>query len=470
MADRNAQLLVDRIVTARGGAGAIGVAARLKNARVRIARRHDDGAPVHERGVHAQQRCFLAAVHVQRAAHGRHRLVIELTLLPQRAQGIDERTHLACHRAKARGRAEEISIRPGHVVVADHGNISRRLGVRGPFFCRLHHLLRGGLAHLAQAHLRTGFLGRLGRDLRHGMVGAVGAVINNGQFDLGHDSPLLSKHCVKPQFTHKYPINLSKISRRHIGFIDVALRSMTPLCRRLHEFADQHAAVHAGKTSENEPMKLYSYFRSGTSYRVRIALHLKGLDYEYIPVNLLADEQDGTAFRAINPQGLVPALTTDDGVLIQSPAIMEWLEERYPNPPLLPADATGRARVRALAALIGCDIHPINNRRILQALRHDFGAGKAAVLHWCAHWISEGFDALDALLATDTQRDPGFCYGDGPTLADAYLIPQIASARRFEVDMQRWPRLLAIDTACNALDAFQRAAPQRQPDATGASK
>lgn len=215
-------------------------------------------------------------------------------------------------------------------------------------------------------------------------------------------------------------------------------------------------------------MKLYSFFRSGTSYRLRIALNLKGLDYSYVAVDLRQDEQAGAAYRAINPQGLVPALQTEDGVLLQSPAIMEWLEERYPSPPLLPQDAAGRARVRALAALVGCDIHPINNRRILQTLRHDFKADEAAVQRWCSRWISDGFDALDALLAQDSRRSASYCYGSTPTLADAYLIPQIASARRFQVDMARWPRLLAIDQACNALDAFRAAAPAAQPDAAAA--
>ncbi len=212
-------------------------------------------------------------------------------------------------------------------------------------------------------------------------------------------------------------------------------------------------------------MKLYNFFRSGTSYRLRIALNLKGLSPEYVPVDLRTEQHLGAEYRALNPQGLVPTLVTDDAqVLIQSPAILEWLEERYPEPALLPADAAGRARVRAMAALVGCDIHPINNRRILEYLRHQFGCDEAAINAWCSTWISAGFDALEALLAADPGRG-AFCFGNAPTLADVYLVPQIDSARRFKVDLSRWPRLLAVDEACRALDAFERAAPGCQPDA-----
>ncbi|MDD0837488.1 maleylacetoacetate isomerase [Curvibacter sp. HBC61] len=212
-------------------------------------------------------------------------------------------------------------------------------------------------------------------------------------------------------------------------------------------------------------MKLYNFFRSGTSHRLRIALNLKGLKPEYLAVDLRRDEHLGAAFKAVNPQGLVPALVLDGGeVLIQTPAILEWLEETHPQPPLLPTDAAGRARVRALAALVACDIHPVNNRRILETLRHQFGADEAAINAWCGRWISDGFDALEALLAADPQRGR-FCFGDRPTLADVTLVPQIESARRFQVDLGRWPRLSAIDAACAALPAFADAAPGRQPDA-----
>ena len=211
-------------------------------------------------------------------------------------------------------------------------------------------------------------------------------------------------------------------------------------------------------------MKLYSFFRSGTSHRLRIALNLKGIATDYVAVDLRVDEQQKEAFKAINPQGLVPALDTGEQLMIQSPAIIEWLEEKYPTPALLPADADDRAHVRALAAMVGCDIHPINNRRILQTLRKQFGADEAAVNAWCGHWISEGFDAYEALLAADKKRGR-FSFGDTPTLADLYLIPQVESARRFNVDMNRWPLISAVDQACGELDAFKRAAPMAQPDA-----
>lgn len=212
-------------------------------------------------------------------------------------------------------------------------------------------------------------------------------------------------------------------------------------------------------------MKLYSFFRSGTSHRLRIALNLKGLAYEQVAVDLRREEHLGDAFKAINPQQFVPVLEAEERLMIQSPAIIEWLEERYPTPPLLPGDAGDRAQVRALAAIVGCDIHPINNRRILEALRHRFGADEAAVNDWCGTWISAGFDAIEALLARDPQRGD-FCFGDTPTLADVYLVPQVESARRFKVDLSRWPRVQAVDAACAQLEAFRKAAPSAQPDAS----
>jgi len=212
-------------------------------------------------------------------------------------------------------------------------------------------------------------------------------------------------------------------------------------------------------------MKLYNFWRSGTSHRLRIALNLKGLSAEYLAVHLGKEEHLKDAFKAVNPQMLVPALALDNGeVLIQSPAIIEWLEETHPTPALLPAGASERARVRALAALVGCDIHPINNRRILEALRQQFKADEATVNAWCATWITAGFDAYEALLAADPERG-AFSFGHTPTVADCYLIPQVESARRFKVDLSRWPLISAIDQACGQLDAFQRAAPAAQPDA-----
>ncbi|MDD2728921.1 maleylacetoacetate isomerase [Malikia sp.] len=211
-------------------------------------------------------------------------------------------------------------------------------------------------------------------------------------------------------------------------------------------------------------MKLYNFWRSGTSHRTRIALNLKGLDTEYVAVHLGKEKHLSDEFKAVNPQQLVPALDTGSEVLIQSPAIIEWLEEQYPTPALLPADATGRQKVRALAAIVGCDIHPVNNRRILEYLRKTFGADDEAINAWCGTWISAGFDAYEALLAADANRGR-FSHGDQPTIADCYLIPQVESARRFKVDLSRWPLISAIDAACGELEAFSKAAPAAQPDA-----
>jgi maleylpyruvate isomerase len=211
-------------------------------------------------------------------------------------------------------------------------------------------------------------------------------------------------------------------------------------------------------------MKLYNFFRSGTSHRLRIALNLKGLPYEYVAVDLRTEEHLGAAFKALNPQQLVPALTEGELTLIQSPAIIEWLEERYPKPALLPSDPDDRARVRALAAIVGCDMHPVNNRRILEYLRKTLGCDEAAVRAWCQTWIVAGFDALEALLSADARRTR-FCFGDAPTLADVYLVPQVESARRFALDVARWPHIAAVDAACAELAAFHAAAPALQPDA-----
>ena len=211
-------------------------------------------------------------------------------------------------------------------------------------------------------------------------------------------------------------------------------------------------------------MKLYSFFRSGTSHRLRIALNLKGIAYEQAAVDLRREQHLTDEYKAINPQQLVPALAVDGRLMTQSPVIIEWLEERYPDPPLLPSGASDRAHVRALAAIVGCDIHPVNNRRILEALRHRFGADESAVNEWCGTWIGAGFDAFQSLV--DARGHPGsFACGERPTLADVYLVPQIESARRFKVDMARWPLLVAIDAACGQLEAFRSAAPAVQPDA-----
>lgn len=211
-------------------------------------------------------------------------------------------------------------------------------------------------------------------------------------------------------------------------------------------------------------LQVYNFFRSGTSHRLRIALNLKGLEYDYVAVDLRKEAHLLPAFKQLNPQGLVPAVVDGDQVLIQSPAIIEWLEEKYPTPALLPTGTDDRARVRALAALVGCDIHPINNRRILEYLRKTLGCDEAAVNAWCGTWIQAGFDALEALLRADTRRG-AFCFGNTPTIADVYLVPQVESARRFQVDLAPYPTIVAIDAACAALPAFANAAPSRQPDA-----
>lgn len=206
---------------------------------------------------------------------------------------------------------------------------------------------------------------------------------------------------------------------------------------------------------------LHGYWRSGTSYRTRIALNLKGLAYEQAPVDLRAGDQGSAAYRALNPQGLVPAVEFEGRVLTQSPAILEWLEERWPEPPLLPADPADRAQVRAMAAIIGCDIHPLNNLRVLKAIKR-LGADEAATNAWAGGWISAGFDALEAAVA---RHGDGWSFGAAPTLVDCYLIPQIYSARRFAVDLDRWPRLSAIAARAADDPAFAAAHPDRQPDA-----
>lgn len=209
-------------------------------------------------------------------------------------------------------------------------------------------------------------------------------------------------------------------------------------------------------------MILHGYWRSGAAYRTRIALALKGLAFDQQGVDLRTGAQRSGAFVALNPQGMVPALEVDGAVLTQSPAILEWLEETHPSPPLLPADPVDRAHVRAMAALIGCDIHPLNNLRVGKALRETFGADQAAVDAWAARWIVPGFEALEALVA---RHGAGWCFSDAPTLADCYLIPQIYSARRFNVALDAFPRLRAIDAAAARHPAFIAGHPDAQPDA-----
>ena len=213
-------------------------------------------------------------------------------------------------------------------------------------------------------------------------------------------------------------------------------------------------------------LQLYTYFRSSASYRVRIALHLKGLPFESVPVHLLKDggAQHAPAYQHINPAKLVPALIDDGHAVTQSLAIMEYLDEVHPQPALLPADALGRARVRALAQAIACEIHPLNNLRVLQYLEHDLKLDEATRATWYRHWITLGFTAIEAILANNSATGV-FCHGDTPGLADCCLIPQIANSRRFQTPLEAFPTILRIEEACLALPAFQNAAPQVQPDA-----
>ena len=209
-------------------------------------------------------------------------------------------------------------------------------------------------------------------------------------------------------------------------------------------------------------MRLHGYWRSGTSYRVRIALALKGLTYRQATYDLRRGEQRAAKYAALNPQPLVPALELDDGtVLTQSPAILEWLEEVYPTPPLLPQDPAARAIVRVMAALIGCDIHPLNNLRVLTALRQDLEAGQDEVQAWISRWIADGFAALEPLVA---RYGAGAAFGDTPTLADCYLVPQVYSAERFGVPLSAFPQLVKAAEAVRARADVAAAHPDLQPD------
>jgi maleylacetoacetate isomerase len=210
-------------------------------------------------------------------------------------------------------------------------------------------------------------------------------------------------------------------------------------------------------------VKLYDYFRSSAAYRVRIALNLKGLGYEHIPVNLLKGEEGETAYRELNPQGLVPTLVDEGKVLTQSLAICEYLEECYPEPSLLPGDASDRARIRSLALAVACDIHPLNNLRLLKYLVTELGASEEQKLAWYQHWINEGFEAIEAML-NDSDKTAAFCHGNTPTLADLCLVPQLYNARRFEVDLTPFPNIVRINENCLELDAFLNAKPENQPD------
>ncbi|MCC5971129.1 MAG: maleylacetoacetate isomerase [Pararhodobacter sp.] len=212
-------------------------------------------------------------------------------------------------------------------------------------------------------------------------------------------------------------------------------------------------------------MRFHGYFRSSSAHRCRIAFNLKGLSPDFTSVHLRrgGGEQKTPVFRALNPQGLVPTLETDEGVLTQSLAIIEWLDELQPEPPLLPSDPFARAKVRALAQTIACDIHPLQNLRVLQYLREELGQDQSALDRWCQRWISDGLTACEALLR-DTARDGDFAFGAHPGLADICIVPQVYSARRFGVDMAAMPRVQAVFDACEGLAAFQNARPDNQPD------
>ncbi|MEC3765995.1 MULTISPECIES: maleylacetoacetate isomerase [Cupriavidus] len=213
-------------------------------------------------------------------------------------------------------------------------------------------------------------------------------------------------------------------------------------------------------------LKLYSYFRSSASFRVRIALELKGLSYDYVPVHLLKEggQQLKPEFRAVNPDGLVPALADGEHVLQQSLAIVEYLDEVHPEPKLLPGTALDRAYVRGLAQEIACEIHPLNNLRVLKYLKHTVGVADEVKDAWYRHWIELGFASLQANLERSGKAGR-FCFGDTPTLADLCLVPQVFNAQRFNIDVARYPAIAKIYEACMALPAFQKAEPKSQPDA-----
>lgn len=214
--------------------------------------------------------------------------------------------------------------------------------------------------------------------------------------------------------------------------------------------------------SDGNNLVLHGYWRSGTSYRTRIALNLKGLNYTQVPVNLLAGEQRDDAYRTLNRQGLVPALVVGEKILTQSSAILEWLEECYPEPPLLPADSGSRAIVRAMAMTVACDIHPLNNLRVLKALKNDLGVDEPAREAWITRWISDGFTALEAMIEHHGGR---YAFGDSPTIADCHLVPQVYSARRYNVPLDSYPALVRVAEEAMAMPEVAAAHPDRQPDA-----
>lgn len=211
-------------------------------------------------------------------------------------------------------------------------------------------------------------------------------------------------------------------------------------------------------------MKLYGYYRSSATYRLRIILNAKGLDWEYQSVNLLKGEQRNEEFTALNPLGLVPILDTGEAVLAQSPAIAEYLEEQYPEPALLPPDLVGRARVREMMHSIGCEVHPLQNFGVLMYVKETYSLDDAAVQAWGRKWIDRGFSAFE-VLARERSSDGKFSVGDSLTLADVWLVPQVFNAHRFELDLDPYPTIVSIEQHCRTLDAVAAAHPARQPDA-----
>ncbi len=212
-------------------------------------------------------------------------------------------------------------------------------------------------------------------------------------------------------------------------------------------------------------MQLYDYFRSSAAYRVRIALNIKGIAYEPVPVNLRTGEQRLQDYLAVNPQALVPALRLPGGELLtQSLAICEYLEETHPEPPLLPAEPVARAQVRSLAGIVACDVHPLNNLRVLQYLVRELGVDEDAKLRWYRHWIERGLDAFEQALAAQGLTG-AYCHAGGPSLADVCLIPQLFNARRFDCPLDAYPQVLRVEAACARLPAFADAHPEKQPDA-----
>lgn len=245
------------------------------------------------------------------------------------------------------------------------------------------------------------------------------------------------------------------------------MSAFTYVCR-LHQLTGSFGSRYAAQI-----MKLHTYFRSSASYRVRIALQLKGLPYDSVPVHLVRGEQKTAAYASHVGDALVPALVTDEGHwLTQSMAIIEYLDETYAATPLLPKDALGRAHVRALAQMVACEIHPLNNLRVLKYLVHEMGVSDEAKTGWYAHWVRSGLEAFERQLALlDAERKAGglspsqFCWGNTPTLAECCLIPQIFNAQRFNVNLDGLPRLMAVVESCTALPAFQQAHPSACPDA-----